>query len=344
MHENPAAAAASIVRFPQSPDSPQRSVLRRFILAMGVLAVMVLTVFIDRDGYRDNIDGSVTFLDSVYYATVSLSTTGYGDIVPASKSARLANILLVTPLRVAFLIILVGTTLEVLTKRTREQWRLTRWRRTLREHTVVVGYGTKGRSAVRTLLTNENLTPDQIVVIDPDPGQVAEANARGLTAILGDATRSAVLVKAGVPDAAQVIVAPQRDDTAVLTTLTVRQLNPGACIVAAAREGENAPLLRQSGADSIVVSSEAAGRLLALSLLSPATGSVLEDLLEPQTGLEISERRVHPDEVGRAPRECDDLVLAIVRGDDVHRFDVPAAKVLRQDDRLIVVRPAPGDT
>ena len=92
----------------------------------------------------------VDLLDCVYYATVTLSTTGYGDIVPYSDSARLINVLLITPLRVLFLIILVGTTLEVLTERTREEWRLNRWRTTLRDHTVVVGFGTKGRSAVQT--------------------------------------------------------------------------------------------------------------------------------------------------------------------------------------------------
>ena len=46
--------------------------------------------------------------------TVTLSTTGYGDITPVTTAARLTNVLLVTP--VLFLIILVGTTLQVLTE------------------------------------------------------------------------------------------------------------------------------------------------------------------------------------------------------------------------------------
>ncbi|MGG8409886.1 ion channel, partial [Streptomyces sp. 12297] len=95
-----------------------------------------------------------------------LSTTGYGDIVPYSDSARLMNILLITPLRVLFLIILVGTTLEVLTERTREEWRLNRWRKQLRDHTVVVGFGTKGRSALQTLLAT-GLKKESVVVVDP---------------------------------------------------------------------------------------------------------------------------------------------------------------------------------
>ncbi|MGW5698354.1 ion channel, partial [Streptomyces asiaticus] len=139
------------VHLPHFPAGPLRQVARRLLLALLVLVLTVAIVYIDRAGYHDNADERVDFLDSVYYSTVTLSTTGYGDIVPHSDSARLSNILLVTPLRVLFLIILVGTTLEVLAERTREQYRLNRWRSALRDHTVVVGFGTKGRSAVETL-------------------------------------------------------------------------------------------------------------------------------------------------------------------------------------------------
>jgi voltage-gated potassium channel len=50
---------------------------------------------------------------------VTLPVIGYGDIVPATTAARLVNTVVITPMRVMFLIILVGTTLHVLTERTR---------------------------------------------------------------------------------------------------------------------------------------------------------------------------------------------------------------------------------
>lgn len=112
-----------------------RAVGKRVIIAVLVALAVSTIVWLDRDGYRD-VDGSLTFLDAVYYATVSLSTTGYGDITPVAPEARIVNILLITPLRVLFLIVLVGTTLEVLTERTREQFRQNRWRSSLRDHTV----------------------------------------------------------------------------------------------------------------------------------------------------------------------------------------------------------------
>lgn len=65
-------------------------------MALLVLALTTLIVYADHEGYNDNSDGSVDFLDSAYYATVTLSTTGYGDITPVSDTARLVNILVIT--------------------------------------------------------------------------------------------------------------------------------------------------------------------------------------------------------------------------------------------------------
>ncbi|MFC4515863.1 potassium channel family protein [Streptomyces ehimensis] len=342
----------SRVRLPRYTIAPIRQVGRRLLLALLVMVATVAIVYGDRGGYHDNADDGVGvgvgvgvgFLDAVYYATVTLSTTGYGDIVPYSDSARLSNILLVTPLRVLFLIILVGTTLEVLTERTREQWRLARWRSALREHTVVVGFGTKGRSAVQTLCSGgQAREKERIVVVDPNPKVVESATALGYAGVIGDATRSDVLLRAEIQKARQVIVATQRDDTAVLVTLTARQLNRGAKIVAAVREEENAPLLRQSGADAVITSASAAGRLLGMSVISPNAGTVMEDLIQQGSGLDLVERPVVKAEVGRSARDTDDLVVSVLRGHRLLGYDDPEAGTLKATDRLItIVRARPA--
>ncbi|GHE65898.1 NAD-binding protein of Kef-type K+ transporter [Streptomyces spiralis] len=323
-------------------ERPIRQVGTRLAMALLVLVVTVVIVYADRDGYHDNADGSVDLLDAAYYATVTLSTTGYGDITPVSDAARLTNIFVITPLRVLFLIILVGTTLEVLTERTREEWRLSRWRSALRDHTVVVGFGTKGRSAIQTVCAT-GLKKQQVVVVDPSAKVIDAATADGYVGVVGDATRSEVLKRAEVQRARQIIIATQRDDTAVLVALTARQLNRGAKIVAAVREEENAPLLRQSGADAVITSASAAGRLLGLSVLSPAAGMVMEDLIQQGSGLDIVERPVIRAEAGRSPREIDDLVVSVVRGHRVLGYDDPSVETLQLTDRLItIVRATPG--
>jgi voltage-gated potassium channel len=331
------------VRLPRKVvERPIRQVAKRLLMALAVLVVTALVVYADRAGYNDNSDSSVDFLDAFYYATVTLSTTGYGDITPVSDSARLTNIFVITPLRVLFLIILVGTTLEVLTERTREEWRLNRWRSTLRDHTVVIGFGTKGRSAIQTVCTT-GLKKEQVVVVDPSNKVIDAATSEGFAGVIGDATRSEVLKRAEVHRARQIIIAPQRDDTAVLVTLTARQLNRGAKIVAAVREEENAPLLKQSGADAVITSSGAAGRLLGLSVLSPAAGMVMEDLIQQGSGLDMVERPVVRGEVGKKPRETEDLVVSVVRGHRVLGYDDSSIGSLQLTDRLItIVRVTPG--
>ncbi|OEJ32756.1 potassium channel family protein [Streptomyces subrutilus] len=322
-------------------EKPLQQVAKRLLMALFVLFLTVLIVWLDRKGYHDNANETVDFLDCLYYATVTLSTTGYGDVVPHSDSARLVNVLLITPLRVLFLIILVGTTLEVLTERTREEWRLSRWRKNLREHTVVVGFGTKGRSALQTLLAT-GLSREQVVIVDPSAKVIDTANAEGFTGVVGDATRSDVLLRAEVQKARRIIIATQRDDTAVLVTLTARQLNRGAKIVAAVREEENAPLLRQSGADAVITSASAAGRLLGLSVLSPSAGTVMEDLIQQGSGLDIIERPATRSEVGKSVRETDDLVVSVLRGHRLLPYHDPHASPIQLTDRLItIVRAAP---
>jgi voltage-gated potassium channel len=334
--------SASRVLLPESEASPFRSVLKRLAAAVLVLAVVALIVYLDRDGYVDEVEGEVSLLAAFYYATVSMSTTGYGDITPVTDEARLINVLVVTPLRVLFLIILIGTTLEVLTERTREQLRQTRWRASLRDHTVIVGYGTKGRSAVRALL-EDGMSKAQLVAVDTEPDHIADASEDGIAAVVGDGTRADVLARAEVASASRVVVAVPRDDAAVLVTLTVRRQNPQAYIVAAVRESENAPLLRDSGADGVVVSSEAAGRLLGVAAASPSTGAIFEDLLVPGQGLELAERPVTREEVGLPAKDSRDLVVAVVRDGATTMFTAGSTQKLRKDDRVVVVRDARKD-
>jgi voltage-gated potassium channel len=327
------------IRFPITVHSPWWILGRRVLLAVAILTFTVLLVWFDRDGYNDNVDGTVSLSDAIYYTTVTLSTTGYGDIAPATDTARMVNAFVITPLRIAFLVLLIGTTLEVLASQGREMFRAARWRRRMDQHVVVVGYGTKGRSAIGTLIGN-GLDRDDIVVVDPSSGAIQEANEDGLTVVVGDATRRDVLRRAGVAKAQQVIITLDRDDSTVLSVLNARQLNNDAYIVAAVREGDNVALVRQSGADNVVTSSDAVGRLLGLSAVSPALGAVLEDLLSYGDGLEVAERELLVPEVGRQPQQLPDQVIAVVRDDTVHRYYDPVVTQLARGDKLVVVRPA----
>ena len=330
------------VALPERSRSPWWALGQRLLAALAILVGTVLLVYFDRDGYADNNDptGKVSLVDAIYYTTVTLSTTGYGDIAPFEDRARLINAFVITPPRIAFLVLLIGTTLEVLASQGREQFRVCPleekpWDTTSSSSATAPRAAARSRPWSATARTGSRSSSSTRA-----PSALTDAHADGLAVVTGDATRREVLRRAGVAEADQVIITTDRDDSNVLATLTVRQLNPDVYIVASAREHENAPLMKQSGANSVITSSDAVGRLLGLSSLSPTLGSVMEDLLTYGEGLEVAERDLLVTEVGKQPQSLPDQVIAVVRDEKVYRYFDPTVTQLARGDRLVVVRPA----
>ena len=84
----------TLLRFPGRPFSPYRSIFVRICVALGALLVAAILVFAEGDCYRDNGEmGGITWIDALYYATVSLSTTGYGDIYPKTNFGRFIGLI-----------------------------------------------------------------------------------------------------------------------------------------------------------------------------------------------------------------------------------------------------------
>ncbi|WP_041832937.1 potassium channel family protein [Actinoplanes sp. N902-109] len=327
-----------MIRLPLVRQGPLRALGVRLVAAIVLVLVTVAIIYGGRSGYRDVNEDGLTLLDCFYYAVVSLSTTGYGDITPVTPDARLINILFITPARVLFLIILVGTTLEVLTDQYRNSLRVNRWRRKLKDHIIVCGYGTKGRAAVAALLET-GYDKSRIVIVENRDVALRQAAANGLVAIEGNATRSAVLLEADVKNCKSVIIATDSDEASVLISLTVRQLTAGQVrIIASVREQENAALLKQSGAHHVIVSSATAGRLLGLTTTTPPLIDVVEDLLTPGQGMALAMRSAERSEVGQNPRELQTLVVALIRRGKVVPLGGAEVVTIETGDMLIYIR------
>ena len=309
------------------------------LFAIALIVLVALVTYLGRFGYQDNSTGNVpSLLDSIYYATVSVTTTGYGDIVPVTPWARFVNTVLVTPARVLFLILLVGTTLEVLANRSRLLYKLRHWQGTLSGHVIICGFGVKGRSALAYLRGTESV--DQVVVIDTDPEALEAANAMGCAGVIGTSSDREVLAAACVERASTVIIATKEDDVAVLTTLRVRELNPDALIIASCREEENVDLLDSSGANEVIVSSASAGRILGMAAKAPAAARVINDLLTSGEGLDIEEREVRPGEIGQTEGQGE-AAIAVARDGEILRLNDPSLGSLRPGDHIVSITEQP---
>ena len=332
-----------VLRLPE--QSPVPGLLRRLALILLLIAAATLILWVTRDGLTDNTHPNkpLSFMDVLYFAIVSLTTVGYGDIVPVTALARFINAVLLTPVRVFLWAVFLGTAYELTLQRYRERVQMNKLKERLHNHTIICGFGVKGRTIVQELMAH-GTRAEQIIVIEPNEDALAQATKLGLVALKGDASSEEILRAASIESAAQVMVALDFDDICVLICLTVRHLNPKIRLVASVREQENIKLLSAAGADVIVSPSITGGRLMSAAVSSPAATDFMQDLLSFGQGIDAVEHTVTPDQIGKLVSELEDksgyFVLGVARGGK--RWPFPTLRQLRlQTGDVIIYLVAP---
>jgi len=314
-----------------TPDawSPSQKLATRILLAVLLFTIAFALLWWDRDGLRDQADGEVSFTDVIYFTMITVSTVGYGDIVPVSTSARLIDALVVTPIRFGLWFLFLGTAYQLIIRQYMEGYRMAKLQSMLNHHLIVCGFGHTGLSSTKELLSR-GARPDQIVVIEQKEERVRLAGSLGIAALQADATQETVLRDAMIEKAKCVIITAGRDDASALILLTARHLNPTVRLIVSAKEEENVKLFKQGGADAIVSPATFGGYILAAAVDHGHIVHYLDDLLTAEGNVSLEERTVRPDEIGKSPADLKpDILLRLYRGTHI----VPLAK-LDQVDRL----------
>jgi voltage-gated potassium channel len=308
-------------------------------LVIGLLAFAIAVHWFERDGLRDGLDGEVSFLDVIYFTMISITTTGYGDIVPITDHTRMFDALIVTPIRIFFVLIFIGTAYTFVFRRTWDKWRMERIQQNLHDHIIVAGFGTSGSEAVDELIAR-GTKPQDIVVIDSEEEALERAESLGCPVLNADATRDKTLQAVRIDRARALVVSAGRDDTSILITLTARHVAPHLTISVAVRNEDNELLARQAGATTVINPVSFAGLLLAGSTHGAHIADYIADLASSHGRVQLAERIVRPEECGKP-------LSAITRGLGVrvyrdglpHGFWEPEAESLVSGDIIVEILP-----
>jgi voltage-gated potassium channel len=309
----------------------------RVAIALGLIALAFAILWLDRGGLRDNTDGELSFTDVIYFTMITVTTVGYGDIIPVTERARLLDAFLITPIRVFLWLIFLGTAFEFLLKRSWENWRMRKIQQTLCDHVILAGFGRSGQKAMEELISG-GADVKKIVVVDCDPDAIELACQAGVATIRGDATRDEVLTAVHVERATSLIVSCGRDDTSVLVVLTGRHLAPSLRIAVAVRNVDNEDLARQAGANVVINPVSFTGLLLATSSRGEHVADYLHDLVTTEGHVMLREREARPEEVGKSLQQaCDGQAVRLYRGGVVHAPWDPTTRIKAGDMILEVV-------
>lgn len=320
--------------------SPWISIGWRVGLVVATLMFVVGVHWIERHGLRDNLDGHVSFVDVIYFTMVSITTTGYGDIVPVSNGTRTFDALVVTPIRIFFVLIFLGTAYQFVLRRTWDKWIMARIQKRLTRHIIIAGYGTSGSEAVSELIAR-GTDPECIVVIDPDPEALATAEELGCPVLEGDATRDQTLKAVRISEARTMIISAGRDDTSILICLTARHLAPDLPISVAVRAEDNELPARQAGATTVINPVSFAGLLLAGSAHGPNISDYLADLASSHGRVRLAEREARPEEFGKPLADiATGLGVRVYRNGEPIGFWERGCRALEAGDIIVEIVPS----
>ncbi|WP_404339460.1 potassium channel family protein [Sphingomonas sp. MMS12-HWE2-04] len=309
----------------------------RVVAVLALLALAVGVHWIERDGLKDTADGHVSLLDILYFTSISVTTTGYGDIVPVSNSARMFDAFVVTPIRVFVVLLFLGTAYNFVLQRTWDKWRMGVIQRALAGHIIVAGYGSTGSETVDELIAR-GADAGRIVVIDPNEDALSRAKACGCIVLQADATRDQTLNDVRIGNAELMIVCAGRDDTSILITLTARHLAPEMPISVIVRNEDNEFPARAAGATTVVNPVSVAGLLLASSCNGPHLADYLTDLASIHGEVELAERLVLPEEIGKPLAAIQSgLGVRIYRGGAHYGHKAPEAARLQAGDQIVEI-------
>ncbi|MBI2193744.1 MAG: potassium channel protein [Planctomycetes bacterium] len=246
-------------------------------------------------GYYFLSPGEVNLLQCFYMTAISLTTVGYGEVVPVTGYPSLmifTSLLLLVG--VGILTYSFGVVTAFLVEGTLDRffWRskMARQIHNLVDHYVVCGVGETGIHAIHEL----QVTRAGCVVVDSDAARFEALQGWDKVCwVEGDATDDQVLESAGIGRAAGLLACLPTDRDNLFLVLTARQLNPRLRIVAKCVDPENEGKFMKAGADACVSPQVIGGLRLVSQLVRPTVVGFLDLMLrERDKNIRIEEVKI----------------------------------------------------
>ena len=231
--------------------------------------------------------------DALYWAVISMTTTGYGDITPITPAGRVVAILVVVSGLLLFSMVTATIASVFVEKKIREGKGLETIK--TKDHILVCGWNNNAEEVIDGLLRSVSVKNLSLVLLNELSEEEVESlkykyREHEFKFLRGDFTQEEVLARANIARAyAAILLADtsgrhsleKADERTILGTLAIKSISPEVKTCAELLNPENKQHLRRANVDEIIVRGEHIGNLLAGAATSPGLPRVISNLLSP---------------------------------------------------------------
>ena len=236
-----------------------------------------------------------TAVDALYMTFITVATIGYGEIVDLAHSpgGRVFTMAIATAGILNFTYMMSAITAFIVEGDINEALRRRSMQKTidrLHGHFIVCGIGRVGANVAHEL----SATGRPYVIVDVNQHKIDEHREKypEIMFVHGDGSEDEVLLRAGIARAAGVFAITGEDSKNLVITLTSKQVNAAARVVARCHEVNYIEKIRRVGADAIVSPDFTGGMRIASSLIRPHVGSFLDEMLRGDNALRVEDVHV----------------------------------------------------
>lgn len=247
------------------------------------LTALLIAMSIGTVGFWLIESGKASLSDCLYMTIITLSTVGYGEVIPLTPVGRaFASVLIIFGMGTLlyFASTVVALWVEIDMSKARRRRKMEKAISQLSNHIIVCGVGATGSHVVQEL----DATKTPFVMIDSNEERISAIvemlnHKQQLLSVVGDATEDRVLEEAGIERARGLVAALRDDKDNVYITLSARQLNPKLRIIARAMEKDALSKILRAGADQVVSPNLIGGMRIASEMIRPEVVEFLDMMM-----------------------------------------------------------------
>lgn len=312
---------------------------KRIIVAALLLLLMHI---IGTIGFYSMADESVGFSDALHMAMITITTVGYGEVIPLNTMGErvfaglfaIGGFGTITFLFTSLATFFLESDLDYSLRRRRMEKAI----KNLSGHYIICGFGRVGRNVAHEL----EHTRRHFVAIDIDePRLVGQLeHFPELLYLNGDASDDELLVATDIGDARGVFAVTGDDSLNLMIVITARQLNPRIRIVARCHEIRNAQKMKKAGADVVISPDFSGGMRIASSMIRPHVVNFLDEMLRSEQKIRLEELLLEQHHrlcsIGELRERCPNCVMVALKSGNEFVFN-PGPEIMPTAGQVLIV-------